>query len=1657
MKRIIALTLAVALITAVFWVLNPLTPVYAEEYRNGFLLTPMQYDATGIYTNTGFILKTQNDYTVEQMTEMLHITGDVSLDISLNEQNDFLITPNHELNSNSLYTFVLTVPNNDPVSWTFQTRRDFSILGVLPADQSSYVPVNSGIEIYFSHTGFEDLDKYFAISPQVEGRFERNGYAAVFIPKELKPGTIYTITIRKGLALKGTDLVLSENYAFSFETAPEQDPGRNEQKGTLSFHNLMMEFGTQNAPVIPLSIYSANNVDREAVVKTTVYQFKNTQAFIDALKSKYTTPNWAYVSQQSNLISTEGLADIASFEQTFDLTKWQQKYLVLPESLNSGFYLVESTYNDLTAQVLIQSTDLAAYYTQSDTQTLFWVNDLKTGKAVASAQVFLASEGKNYTTDTNGVAAIRSQKNKSDNPDTFEYFVIRKERSELILVNHQYRIYWNDPYALDDYWHYFQTDRNLYKPDDQVSFWGFLQQRDNGKSPQKITLEIAEGGYWRIPEAKFLSYFLPSIQKPLVTINVPAENGFFEGDFQLPKLSPGSYNITIKVDGKIVNSHYITVENYVKPAYKMMMEKDKKAIFLNETVNFTIIPAFFEGTPLPALDVSYNMGGYPFKEEYNTVKTGSNGMLTVPFTATTDNNTAQGEQYVYLNARASLPESGEIYGNESVRVFINDIHAAFEANTDKHGRTTLKATLNKIDLSRINDPENKDAWDFLADPVAHKTISGSIVYHYYEKIENGEEYDYINKVVRKIYHYEKRERTIQSFSFRTDEKGIATEIFKLDNPKDGWYTAELIWNDNNGRVMNRSVYLSNQYIKGYDMEYDWYHLEADREKYRLDEDVTVTLKNNEEMVTSPKSVLFIEAQKGITDYCVISESEYKTRFTKDDVPNFYIQAIYFNGKGYINAGAENIRYDTNEVKLDIQMELDKESYRPGESVTVQLTAKDEKGNPVAAHVNLALIDEAMLEISHYNIDVLNTLYQWIGSGLGYSYSSHTQGVSGIDDTVARVYGGGVSVKYDLAFSSIEADAAQMAGMANVQVRSDFKDTALFRSVTLDENGTGSFSFNLPDNVTSWNVTLAAISPDLFGGTGEAQLKVTLPFFVNDSMNETYLTGDFPFVGVTSYGNDLEEDETVTWQITSPQKPDYIQTATSKAFERVNIPLWQLEEGVYDIEIKAISERGLSDGIKRTFFVIDTYQEIEKAVTEELKENITLQGGKDGMTTLLFTDTGRGNLVPVLYGLLYSGGSRLDQKYTAYQASLLLDEIAKDTNRYRIADNVDLSQYQKPDGGYGILPYSESDAELSALLAVLLKDEGGAAMLKQYFYSLVLEQPGRINAPALFGLAVMGEPVLVDLNNALKVQNLSTRDNLYLALAFEALGESTVAGKIYDEKISPLLESANPYIRLKESNDTDVILKDTALAAVLASRLDTKDKEGLIQYTISNYSKKILVNAEKLLIVLEEYQKLPDSEVEFTYTYEGNTYTENLKNGGSIAVKVPSVKLSELRITKVSGDASVVSIFKAPLTEQIQPDNNLKITRTYYDYKTGEKTTYFRQNDIVKVVLDWDIAPTAMDTHYEITDYVPSGLKPIENPYQAGIRFDRGLVWWFRNTDGQKVTFNVWRNTEKKEPLVYYCRVVSPGTFKGDSTIIQGTLVKDSMIQGKEMTITISAD
>jgi hypothetical protein len=56
-------------------------------------------------------------------------------------------------------------------TWVFQTQTEFKILGTLPGNESVGVPINSGIEIYFSHADFSDIKDHFEITPYVPGEF----------------------------------------------------------------------------------------------------------------------------------------------------------------------------------------------------------------------------------------------------------------------------------------------------------------------------------------------------------------------------------------------------------------------------------------------------------------------------------------------------------------------------------------------------------------------------------------------------------------------------------------------------------------------------------------------------------------------------------------------------------------------------------------------------------------------------------------------------------------------------------------------------------------------------------------------------------------------------------------------------------------------------------------------------------------------------------------------------------------------------------------------------------------------------------------------------------------------------------------------------------------------------------------------------------------------------------------------------------------------------------------------------------------------------------------------------------------------------------------------------------------------------------------------
>ncbi|NLM74972.1 MAG: alpha-2-macroglobulin [Clostridiaceae bacterium] len=1637
-KKALSYILILSFFVSVIWFANPVTPAaaYSENFKDGFLVTPEKEDETGVALDSGFILTSEMDLTLDYVREIVSVRDIEVLNITQITNRKFLIKPVEPLKQNKVYYIDIRTASNDTVTFAFQTKRDFVVLGTLPADTSNNVPLDTGIEIYFSYPDVENIENFFEISPKVEGRFENYGYTTVFIPEnKLQPETIYEIIIKKGLTAANGLVALEKDYVFAFETSPDSKSTAHPYPGYLSFSDNWNEFETGEKPVVPFNIHLNSNPE-SVDVKLTVFEFKTIHEFIKAIKENEKVPSWAAYSRRKAMVDSSNLEKVLEFSQNFNLKVWQSRNMMFPEALPHGFYLLELSCDDMKAQAFMQISDISAYTISDKDQTLIWLNDIKTGKVVPSANIFDHITEKSAKTDKDGIAVLPTAF-ADNNTEDFRLLLYEvttsDQKKSLINAGYIYGPAYIDSPSGGLYWRYLQTDRTLYKPYDTVEFWGFIKSRTDEATPRKVTVELLQGGYYPMRGAG--SFFMPFMSNSLETLTLNTENGFFEGSLKLPDLDPGSYNLQVKDGDKVISSTYFSVENYVKPQYKLEISGNKNAVFTGEEIVFEIKASFFEGIPVSNIPVRYSIYGHG-NTKTETGITDENGILKVEYTPEYVES-MQGQHYYNINVNAEFPETGSITASYGFRVFANDI--AFTSKGEiKDDRGIVTITVNEVELNTLNDedPQNDT---YIGKPINSQKLSLSIEHIIWEKIETGTEYDPINKVVRKLYDYREKSVPVAKAYLLTDNKGVARFQFNVVSENEGYYVVKITTQDRNGRNMKGEtwIYNNNLEIIQTPSSYEYYTLKPDKEAYRADEPVNVkVLKNNEEPLRDMRT-LFVQARNGIQSYTVKAQPELTQTFPESFAPNYYLQGIVFNGKGYINTST-NIRYDYEEKRINLEIKTDRESYKPGDNITLSIGATDIDGSHVPAKVNLSMIDEALLSLSDQYIDPLSELYSWIGSGIIRSTYTRrsSRGSMGMET--------GNAATQDMAPAPDPVAGVAEKGAGSRQIRSDFRDTALFKTISLDKDGSGVFTFRLPDNITSFRLTAAAVSEDLLAGSETESVKVSMPFFINDAMSLDYLAGDKPYIGLGAYGEELKSDQTVTFEVTINELPQYKETADAKAFERVNVKLPELMEGSYTITVKAVSESGLTDALSRTINVHSSFRTVEKAVIKKLKANMKLEGGKSGLTTLIFADAGRGSLINSLHRLAWQYGNRLDQKLTSNFARNLLKEIINNEEYNIELLDINYPDYKTKDGGYGILPYVDSDLRFTALVTPLLKDKVDKNSLKLYFYNELLSD-NSIKAPALFALAELGEPVLVELNRAAAVQNLKLDDYLFIALAYETMGDISKAQDIYINKIRPNLEAKAPYMRVKaENGDVDTIYSLTALTAVLAARLDNPDAESLYEYVENNCSKTQYTGVEKVLYLAEMSKKLSDEKASFEYSFEAGTRkTADISDGHCEVIKIPSTKIDTLKILKVNGDIDVLSLYTAPYTDAAENDPHITVSRKYFNAATGKETNTFKPNDIVKVEIHYNIDKAAIDNMYEIRDYAPAGLKPLSNPWSYGVGENLGC--WYRNIEGQEVTFVVGKNQKEIKPLVYYARVASPGEYIAEGTVVQGSTVKSSMV------------
>jgi hypothetical protein len=628
--------------------------------------------------------------------------------------------------------------------------------------------------------------------------------------------------------------------------------------------------------------------------------------------------------------------------------------------------------------------------------------------------------------------------------------------------------------------------------------------------------------------------------------------------------------------------------------------------------------------------------------------------------------------------------------------------------------------------------------------------------------------------------------------------------------------------------------------------------------------------------------------------------------------------------------------------------------------------------------------------------------------------------------------------------------------------------------------------------------MSGISNDMYAGNAEQKIIVTNPMFLSYSLNDEFLIGDIPTIGVNAYGTSLTGGETVNFEVWDENKPDVKYTASGVAFERVNIPLWEMKnEGENALIIKAtvnngggdasdsgvpgisggvpgsgvsgetdgVSDSGTgsaisgvaSDAVRHQFRILRTYREIDEALYYDVTASTVFDVGSGGFTNITFTDRSRGQYLCQLIGMRNVYGNRVEKQIVAREADKILKEYFPDLNIHSDNSNFDLKPYQRSDGGIAILPNADSDLETTVKVMPYIKDEVDINLLKYYLRNIYEGKNSENKMCALYGLAILNEPVLLDLSNYALLDDLVVKDAVYIALGYIALGENETASDIYDKRIAPFMEQLTPFNRVDTGVDNDDILDATAAANLLATKLEKPEKEGLYQYCIRNFTTDILINIEKLSYIKHEIAKRTPTSGSIKYTLFDETFTRGLKNGGSYTLRIPAQSINQFKIIEVTGDIGAVSTFKKPMTEIGESDDDVTVRRRYYKADgSQDSSTIFEQGDLVRVQIWIDYTAKAIDGAYCVTDYLPAGLEYVRN--SAKIKGASGFGYGYRRyctVEGQKIMFYDYNGRFDRGYLYYYyARVIDPGNFKAEGPFVQNLTAKEYFTVGEDSTLVI---
>jgi uncharacterized protein YfaS (alpha-2-macroglobulin family) len=257
------------------------------------------------------------------------------------------------------------------------------------------------------------------------------------------------------------------------------------------------------------------------------------------------------------------------------------------------------------------------------------------------------------------------------------------------------------------------------------------------------------------------------------------------------------------------------------------------------------------------------------------------------------------------------------------------------------------------------------------------------------------------------------------------------------------------------------------------------------------------------------------------------------------------------------------------------------------------------------------------------------------------------------------------------------------------------------------------------------------------------------------------------------------------------------------------------------------------------------------------------------------------------------------------------------------------------------------------------------------------------------------------------------------------------------------ENLKPYIRINVGKNETTNLDLTMYAAILSSAVKAPEQQALWNYVENTQTNELLLSLEKTLYLSERLTQLSSDAASFNMVVDGKKQKYELKNGYSISASLSPDQLASVSFDSIKGVVGVISLFEKPA--EITSSNTSPLVSLKREYVVQNKVANtLNQEDLVEVRLYTSISSASVDGAYQVSDYLPSGLKITSRESYKDVDGNPcSTVLFPYQIDGQTVKFTIWKGesyfngcSNYKGYFSYYARVVGPGNYAAEPAMIQ---------------------